>query len=159
MIRDKNHLFFFFLNIETNLVFITRNLKPATRFPPIVGSIHRTKKTAGIHLPTIPCGPNSANRHKESHIFCEFRPCVVISVFRVFVRKELLVNRSPYFSVGRPEPLSTSYMVGRENKRTNNRTMFLILKNNAAAGYKGPAKIELLRGVGPLFWERWINRP
>ena len=39
-------------------------------------------------------------------------------------------------------------MVGREDKRTNNITMFLILKNNAAAGYQGPVKIELLKGVG-----------
>ena len=36
-------------------------------------------------------------------------------------------------------------MIGRENKRTNNRTMLPALKNNAAAGYKGPVKIELLK--------------
>ena len=30
-----------------------------------------------------------------------------------------------------------------------NRTMFPSLKNNAAAGYKGPVKIELLKGTGP----------
>ena len=40
-----------------------------------------------------------------------------------------------------------SYMVGREDKRTNNRTMLPALKNNAAAGYKGPMKIELLKGT------------
>ena len=51
---------------------------------------------------------------------------------------------------GRPAPCATSYMVGRENKRTNNRTMFPALKNNAAAGYKDPVKIELLKGAGPL---------
>ena len=43
-----------------------------------------------------------------------------------------------------------SYMVGREDKRTNNRTMLPILKNNAAAGYQGPVKIELLEGAGLL---------
>ena len=40
-----------------------------------------------------------------------------------------------------------SYMVGREDKRTNNRTMLTALKNNAAAGYQGPVKIQLLKGV------------
>ena len=40
------------------------------------------------------------------------------------------------------------HMVGREDKRTNNRTMFPALKNNAAAGYKGPVKIELSEGEG-----------
>ena len=42
-------------------------------------------------------------------------------------------------------------MVGPEDKRTNNRTMLPILKNNAAAVYQGPAKIELLKGAGLLF--------
>ena len=42
------------------------------------------------------------------------------------------------------------YMVGREDKRTNNRTMFSALKNNTAAGYKGPVKIELLKGESLL---------
>ena len=41
-------------------------------------------------------------------------------------------------------------MVGREDKRTNNRTMLSTLKNNAAAGYQGPVKIELLKGAGLL---------
>ena len=41
-------------------------------------------------------------------------------------------------------------MVGREHKRTNNRTMFPALKNNVAAGYQGPAKKELLKGVSLL---------
>ena len=41
-----------------------------------------------------------------------------------------------------------SYMVGRDDKRTNNRTMFSALKENAAAGCKVPAKIELLKGAG-----------
>ena len=34
---------------------------------------------------------------------------------------------------GRPAPFATSYMVGREDKSTNNRTMLPTLKNNAAA--------------------------
>ena len=41
-------------------------------------------------------------------------------------------------------------MIGREDKRTNNRTMLPTLKNNAAAGYQGPVKIELLKGAGLL---------
>ena len=42
-------------------------------------------------------------------------------------------------------PFATSYMAGREDKRTNNRTMHPNLTNNAAAGCKGPVKIELLK--------------
>ena len=41
-------------------------------------------------------------------------------------------------------------MVGREDKRTNNRTILSTLKYNAAAGYQGPVKIELLKGAGLL---------
>ena len=48
-----------------------------------------------------------------------------------------------------------SYMVGRDDKRTNNRTMFSGLKENAAAGCKVPAKIELLKGAGLLSVEVW----
>lgn len=43
---------------------------------------------------------------------------------------------------GRPAP---SYMVGRENKRTSNRTVFPALKNNAA---EGPMKITPLISAG-----------
>ena len=65
-----------------------------------------------------------------------------------------------------PVPFVTSYMVGREDKRTNNRTMFPALKNNAAAGYQGPVKIELLKGAGLLrfqgqrspYFSLWILR-
>ena len=32
----------------------------------------------------------------------------------------------------------------------NKRTMFPAIKNNAAAGYQGPVKIELLKGAGLL---------
>ena len=49
-----------------------------------------------------------------------------------------------------PAPFATSYMVGREEKRTNNRTMLPTLKNNAAAGYQGPVKIELLKDADLL---------
>ena len=52
--------------------------------------------------------------------------------------------------LGRPAPLATSYMVGQEDKRTNNRTMLPALKNNAAAGYKGPVEMELLKCLGLL---------
>ena len=55
------------------------------------------------------------------------------------------------FKQGQPAQFALSYMVGREDKRTNNRTMLPTLKNNAAAGYKGPVKIELLKGAGLLF--------
>ena len=41
-------------------------------------------------------------------------------------------------------------MVGQVDERTNNRTMFPALKNNAAADYQGPVKIELLKGAGLL---------
>ena len=51
---------------------------------------------------------------------------------------------------GRPAPFASSYMVGREDKRTNNRTMLPALKNNATAGYMGPVKIELLKEAGLL---------
>ena len=56
-----------------------------------------------VHFTTIPCVPNTANGHVESHIFGEIRPCTnnivyarfevfgtflcaFMSVFRVFVR-------------------------------------------------------------------------
>ena len=41
-------------------------------------------------------------------------------------------------------------MVGREDKRTNSPTMSPALKNNAAAGYQGTVKRELLKGAGLL---------
>ena len=52
--------------------------------------------------------------------------------------------------MGQPLTFATSYMFGRQEKRTKNRTMFPALKNNAAAGYQGPVKIELLKGVDLL---------
>ena len=52
--------------------------------------------------------------------------------------------------LGRPAPFATPYMVGREDKRTKNRTILPTLKNNAAAGYQNPRKIELLKGAGLL---------
>ena len=53
--------------------------------------------------------------------------------------------------MGRPASFATSQMVDREDKRTNKRTMIPTQKNNAAAGYQGPVKIELLKGEGLLF--------
>ena len=50
----------------------------------------------------------------------------------------------------------SNVLVGREDKRTNNRTMIPTLKNNAAAGYQGPVKIELLKGAGLLCENREI---
>ena len=50
-----------------------------------------------------------------------------------------------------PAPFATSCMVGREDKRTKNRTMLRTLKSNAAADYQGPVKIELFKGAGQLF--------
>ena len=32
------------------------------------------KMMTAVHFTTIPCEPNTANRLKESHIFCEIRP-------------------------------------------------------------------------------------
>ena len=55
------------------------------------------------------------------------------------------------FNRGRPASFATSQMVDREDKRTNNRKMIPAQKNNAAAGYQGPVKIELLKGAGLLF--------
>ena len=49
--------------------------------------------------------------------------------------------------LGRHATFVTSYMVGQENKITNNRTMLPTLKNNAAAGYQGTVKIELIKGA------------
>ena len=46
--------------------------------------------------------------------------------------------------------IRNAYIVGQEDKRTNNRTMLPTLKNNAAAGYQGPVKTELLKDAGRL---------
>ena len=48
-----------------------------------------------------------------------------------------------FASSGRTAPFATSYVIGREEKRTDNRTMLPSLKNNAAAGYQGRVKIDL----------------
>ena len=65
---------------------------------------------------------------------------------------------SAYEGLGRPAPFAKSYMVGREDKRTNNRTMFPRLKNNTGAGYQGPVKIELLTDAGLVeeFTAKWV---
>ena len=54
--------------------------------------------------------------------------------------------------MGRPAPFVTPYMVGREDKRTNNRTMLPTLKSNPAAGYQESSEIELLKGTLPLLY-------
>ena len=48
----------------------------------------------------------------------------------------------------RPVPFVTSHIIGRENKRTNNRTMRLETKRNGAAGYLGSVKLELRKDEG-----------
>ena len=40
------------------------------------------------------------------------------------------------------------WLISQEGKRKNNRTMFPTLNIDAAAGYQGPVKIELLKGTG-----------
>ena len=39
-------------------------------------------------------------------------------------------------------------MVGRRGQKNEQQNNFANPENNAAAGYKGPAKIELLKGAG-----------
>ena len=46
-----------------------------------------------------------------------------------------------------PASFAASSMVSREDKRTDNRTVIPALKNNGAAGYQGPVKIELLKSA------------
>ena len=65
-----------------------------------------------------------------------------VSTQTLFHVRTSLKPLSNYFA-GRPAPFSTSYMVGREDKRTNNRTMLSTLKSNAAAGYQDPEKIRM----------------
>ena len=52
--------------------------------------------------------------------------------------------------LGRHAPFATSHIVGRENKTMNNKTMRPDTKNNGAAGYLDPVKIELTKGAGLL---------
>ena len=59
---------------------------------------------------------------------------------------------------GRPAPFAMSYMVGREDKRKNNRAMLPAPKIDAAAGYQGPMKKELLKGAGLLSKCSLINK-
>ena len=51
-------------------------------FNPLYG-----KKMAAVHFTTIPYEPNPANRHIQSHVFGEIRPCcnnIVYARFEVF---------------------------------------------------------------------------
>ena len=49
------------------------------------------KKMAVVHFTTIPCEPNTANKHIERHIFGEIHPCTNnieyarFEVFRTFL--------------------------------------------------------------------------
>ena len=58
-----------------------------------------------------------------------------------------------YFGGDLPAPFATPYMVvwsrGQKNEQQNNAPS---LKNNAAAGYKGPVKIDVLKGAGLLIF-------
>ena len=44
-----------------------------------------------------------------------------------------------------------------EGTKERTTTMLSTLKNNAAAGYQGPVKIELLKGVGLLIFQADIS--
>ena len=39
------------------------------------------KKMAAVHFTTIPCEPNTVNRHIASHIFCQFHHCTNTIVY------------------------------------------------------------------------------
>ena len=66
------------------------------------------------------------------------------STQEVTSRKSCLISETATCAI------SWSYITGRENKRTNNRTMLGAPKNNAAAGYHGPVKMALLKGASLL---------
>ena len=51
---------------------------------------------------------------------------------------------------GRPAPFAKSSIICPEDKRTNNTTTLPTQKHNAAAGYQGSVKIEVLRDAGLL---------
>ena len=57
--------------------------------------------------------------------------------------------RNGYFWGG-PASFATSYMVRREDRRTNNRTMLPALTHNATAACKSPVRTELLKSAGIL---------
>ena len=48
---------------------------------------------------------------------------------------------------GRLTPFARYSMICQGDKRTNNTTMLPTQKSNAAAGYQGPVKIEILKGL------------
>ena len=97
----------------------------------------------------------SGNVQQRSHS-CHYPGCG-----KVYYTIKLLQTPmyKPHLFPHQPVPFSTwFYMVGREDKRTNNRTMFPTLKNNAAAGYQGPVKIELLKSADLLYKIRFQNQ-
>ena len=59
------------------------------------------------------------------------------------------VSASCYES-GRSAPFATTHIIGREDKRTNNRTMLQDTKNNAASAYLGPVQTDCRKGAGLL---------
>ena len=76
--------------------------------------------------------------------------CVSVTVMRIFADRRERRIKSPIS--GTPAPFAMSFMFGRKDKRTNERTMFPALVNNAVAGCKGPVRKELSKSAGlPLF--------
>ena len=51
---------------------------------------------------------------------------------------------------GRLTPFARYSVICQGDKRTNNTAMLPNQKSNAAAGYQGPGKIQLLKGAGLL---------
>ena len=68
------------------------------------------------------------------------------------------ISRSAYsvsascYESGRPAPFATTHIIGRENKRTNNKTTRLETKRSGAAGYLGLVQTDRRKGAGLLFW-------
>ena len=60
-----------------------------------------------------------------------------------------------------PAPFSTSHIIGREGKRTNNKTVRRDTKNNnnEATGYLGPMKIKLRNAAGLLKSKKEFHVP
>ena len=58
-------------------------------------------------------------------------------------------------SLRQPALFETSHIIGREDKRTNNKTVRLDTKNNGAAIYLGLEKIKLRKGCSS-HWLHWV---
>ena len=86
-----------------------------------------------------------------SHNFHMWYQCTFylnIYVVKNELNKHFCVKKNLWF--GRPTP-GCKILVGREDKRMNNRTTLPTLKDNAATGYHGLVKIELLKCAGLLY--------